>query len=119
MRSMVVRSPSRVTARTFKWVIVTLLLVEAHFAASYLVPLDAPSQRAFSGLLRWAWPWADGDHGPLGAVTSTSGFPLWGFFIAVAAAGLFVLAALAVIRWWVPTVWWRGLSAGAALCRSS
>jgi len=52
-----------------KWMLVLLLGLEAHFAASYLVPLDAPSQREFGGLLRWFWPWAYGDGGPLGQVT--------------------------------------------------
>ena len=67
-----------------KWVFVALLAVQAHFAASYLVPLDEQAQRTFGGLLRWAWPWAIGDRGPLGRMTS-SGFPLPGFFLAVTA----------------------------------
>lgn len=99
-----------------KWLLVTLLLVQAHFCASYLVPLDAEGQRTFGGLLRWLWPWADGDHGPLGTVTAGSGFPVAGFFVAVTAAALFIASALAVLGWLVPTDWWRGLAGiGAVL----
>ena len=99
-----------------KWVLVVLLGLQAHFAASYLVPLDAPSQREFGGLLRWFWPWADGDGGPLGRVTVAAGFPLPGFFLAMAAAAAFALAALAVVGIWVPSGWWRALAvAGAVL----
>lgn len=99
-----------------RWLVAALLVLGAHFAASYIVPLDAPSQKAFGGLLHWAWPWSDGDSGPLGHVTVASGFPVAGFFLAVATAALFVLAALAVMGWWVPTAWWRPLAgAGAAL----
>src|SRR5688572_16051808 len=68
-----------------KWVLVALLLLQAHFAASYLVPLDGRSQMEFGGLLRWLWPWADGDGGPLGRVTTASGLPTAGLFIAMAA----------------------------------
>jgi hypothetical protein len=93
-----------------------ILAIQAHFAASYLVPLDEQAQGTFGGLLRWAWPWSDGDSGPLGTVSSTEGFPLVGFFIAVSAAGLLILAAMAVVGIWVPFDWWRVLTiAGAAL----
>jgi hypothetical protein len=99
-----------------KWMVVVLLGLQAHVAASYLVPLDAPSQREFGGLLRWFWPWADGDNGPLGRVTVAAGFPLPGFFLAMAAAAAFALAALAVVGIWVPSGWWRALAvAGAVL----
>ena len=64
--------------------------------------------------MRWAWPWSDGDSGPLGQVTVSSGFPLSGFFLAVTAAVLFFLAALAVVRIWVPFSWWRVLTIGGA-----
>ena len=72
-----------------KWLFAALLVLQAHFAASYLVPLDREAQETFGGLLRWAWPWSDGDSGPLGQVTVSSGFPLSGFFLAVTTAGLF------------------------------
>jgi hypothetical protein len=99
-----------------KWILVTLLGLQVHFAASYLVPLDAPSQREFGGLLRWFWPWSYGDGGLLGQITTTAGFPLAGFFLAVTTGGVLALAALAVAGIWVPVGWWRILaSAGAAL----
>jgi hypothetical protein len=98
-----------------RWLFVALLALQAHFAASYLVPLDEQSQRTFGGLLRWAWPWAIGDGGPLGRMTA-SGFPLSGFFLAVTSAGVLILAALAVARVWVPFGWWTPLAiAGAVL----
>ena len=98
-----------------KWLFAALLVLQAHFAASYLVPLDREAQREFGGLLRWAWPWSDGDSGPLGQVTVSSGFPLSGFFLAVTAAVLFFLAALAVVGIWIPFSWWRVLAAGGAI----
>jgi hypothetical protein len=98
-----------------RWLVVVLLALQAHFAVSYLVPLDAEAQRTFGGLLRWAWPWSIGDGGPLGRMTA-DGFPLPGFFIAVTAGGALILAALAVARVWVPFGWWRVLApAGAGL----
>src|SRR5579885_157583 len=98
-----------------KWLVVVLLAVQEHFAASYLVPLDEQSQQEFGGLLRWFWPWAQGDSGPLGQM-SAAGFPLPGFYLAAAAAVLFVMAALAVLGVWVPFTWWRTLTvAGAAI----
>ena len=99
-----------------RWILVALLGLQAHFAASYLVPLKQADQGAFGGLLRWFWPWADGDGGPLGRVTAEAGFPVAGFFLAVTTAGVLVLAALAVAGVWVPEAWWRPLAvAGAAL----
>src|SRR5829696_1282219 len=98
-----------------KWLFAALLVLQAHFAASYLVPLDREAQGTFGGLLRWAWPWSGGDSGLLGQVTVSSGFPISGFFLAVTAAGLFILAALAVMGWWVPFGWWRGLATAGAI----
>jgi hypothetical protein len=97
-----------------RWAFVALLALQAHFAASYLVPLDDQAQRTFGGLLRWVWPWAIGDGGPLGRVTS-SGFPIAGFFLAVTAAGVLIAGALAVARLWVPFDWWRWLAISGAL----
>jgi hypothetical protein len=98
-----------------RWFFVALLALQAHFAVSYLVPLDEQAQRTFGGLLRWGWPWSVGDGGPLGRMTAT-GFPIAGFFVAVTAGGALILSALAVARVWVPFDWWRVLaSLGAVL----
>lgn len=97
-----------------RWVFVALLALQAHFAASYLVPLDAPAQRTFRGLLKWAWPWAIGDGGPLGRMTS-SGFPLPGFFLAATSSAVLILSALAVAGVWVPLRWWRPLTVAGAI----
>jgi hypothetical protein len=98
-----------------RWLVVVVLALQAHFAASYLVPLDREAQGEFGGLLRWVWPWAHGDGGPLGRITE-AGFPLPGFFLAATAGAALLAAALAVAGWWVPTGWWRPLAiAGAGL----
>jgi hypothetical protein len=97
-----------------KWLLVASLGLQAHFAASYLVPLDGPSQREFGGLLRWAWPWADGDGGPLGRVTAADGGPLAGLFLALLAGTAFLLAALAAAGWLVPSAWVRPLAGASA-----
>jgi hypothetical protein len=47
-------------------------------------------------------------------MTTASGFPISGFFVAVTSAGLFVLAALAVAGILVPFSWWRPCSIGGA-----
>ena len=39
-----------------KWLFAALLLLQVHFTASFLVPLDREAQQTFGGLLRWAWP---------------------------------------------------------------
>jgi hypothetical protein len=99
-----------------RWIVVALLALQAHFAASYLVPLDAPSQREFGGLLRWAWPWSEGDGGPLGRVTTGGDGPLMSLGLALLAATAFLLAALAAAGWWLPSAWLRPLpGAGAVL----
>jgi len=98
-----------------KWLFAALLLLGAHFTASYLVPLDSQAQQEFGGRLRWAWPWSDGDSGLLGQVTVSSGVPFSGFVLAATAAVLFFLAALAVVGWWVPFNWWRVLVTGGAI----
>ncbi len=82
-----------------KWLFAALLLLGAHFAASYLVPLDSQAQQEFGGLLRWAWPWSDGDRGLLGQVTVSSGVPFSGLVLAATAAVLFS---------WRPWQWWGG-----------
>src|SRR5438067_6558856 len=98
-----------------KWGLVALFGLEAHFAASYLVPLDERSGKEFGGLLRWFWPWSYGDAGLLGQITPATGFPIVGFWVAMIAAGLLALAALAAVGLWVPVAWWSFLAiAGAA-----
>jgi hypothetical protein len=98
-----------------RWMLVAILILQAHFAASYLVPLDEKSQGEFGGLLRWVWPWANGDHGPLGVVTTANGFPVVGFWLAMAVAAAFALAALALLGIWVPHGWWPVLAGGGAV----
>jgi hypothetical protein len=99
-----------------KWMLVVLLGLQVHFAASYLVPLDERSRGEFGGLLGWFWPWAYGNGGLLGQITPAGGFPITGFYLAVSAGGLLLLAALAVAGIWVPSAWWRALATvGAAL----
>ena len=99
-----------------RWVLVVLLGLQAHFAASYLVPLDAPSQREFGGLLRWFWPWSYGDSGLPGPITAGQDLPTTGLFLALTAATVFGLAALATVGLWVPSTWWPALAAiGAVL----
>lgn len=97
-----------------RWLFSALLVLQAHFAASYFVPLDRVAQQEFGGLLRWVWPWSGGDSGLLGQVTVASGLPLAGIFLAGAAGLLFILAALAVLGIRVPFGWWRVLAGGGA-----
>lgn len=96
------------------WLFAALLALQAHFAASYLVPLDEQAQRTFAGFLKWAWPWSIGDRGPLGEMTA-AGFPLPSFFLAVSTAALLIMTALAVLRIWVPFEWWRVLAGTGAV----
>lgn len=93
-----------------KWIWVFILAIQAHFAASYLVPLWERDQH---GLLPWVWPWGVGDRGLLGEIALNQ-MPLAGFFIAMAAAVLSGLAILAVLGIWVPHGWWRQLAIGSA-----
>ncbi|WP_241431877.1 hypothetical protein [Natrialba chahannaoensis] len=79
---------------TAKWLLSALLLLQAHFAASYLVPLDREVQQEFGGLLRWVWPWSDGDSGLLGQLAVSADLPLVGLFLALTAAPF-----LFVLRW--------------------
>ena len=94
-----------------KWLFAVLLVLQAHFAASYLVPLDSGAQREFGGLLRWAWPWSIGDGGILGRIPASGEYPISGVWLGGGAALLFILAALAVMG----TVW---LVAGTGYGRS-
>jgi hypothetical protein len=98
-----------------KWLFAALLVLQAHFAASYLVPLNREAQATFGGLLRWAWPWAIGDSGILGRIPASGEYPIHGVWLAGGAALLFILAALAVMGWWVPFGWWRVLATVGAI----
>jgi hypothetical protein len=98
-----------------KWLFAALLMLQAHFAASYLVPLDREAQGAFGGLLRWAWPWSIGDSGLLGRIPASGEYPISGVWLAGGAALMFILAALAVMGWWVPFGWRRVLATGGAV----
>jgi len=98
-----------------KWLFAALLVLQAHFAASYLVPLDREAQATFGGLLRWAWPWSIGDGGILGRIPASGEYPISGVWLAGGAALLFILAALAVMGWWVPHGWWWVLATVGAI----
>jgi hypothetical protein len=98
-----------------KWLFAALLVLQAHFAASYLVPLNREAQATFSGLLRWAWPWSIGDGGLLGRIPASGEYAISGVWLAGGAALMFILAALAMMGWWVPFGWWRVLAIGGAL----
>jgi hypothetical protein len=90
-------------------------MLRAHFAASYIIPLDREGQGAFGGLLRWAWPWSIGDGGLLGRIPASGQYPIVEVWLAGGAALLFILAALAVMGWWVPSGWWRVLAIVGAI----
>jgi hypothetical protein len=94
--------------------LVIFLGLQAHFAASCLVPLRDADKDAMGGSMRWFWPWANGDHGPLGTMVAEGASPATGILLAISAASLFVLAAFAVAGWWVPVSWWRPLAIAAA-----
>ena len=98
-----------------KWLFAALLVLQAHFAASYLVPLNREAQETFGGLLRWAWPWSIGDGGLLGRIPASGEYPTSGVWLAGGAALMFFLAALAVVGIWVPIGWWRVLAMGGAI----
>ena len=97
------------------WLFAALLLLQTHFAASFLVPLDNDAQQEFGGLLGWIWPWSDGDSGLLGEIVFSSELPLLGIFIAITAATLFFGAALAVLNIVIPFNRWRILAGTAAM----
>src|SRR5215211_6033954 len=78
-----------------KWLFAALLVLQAHFATSYLVPLDSEAQATFGGLLRWAWPWSIGDGGLLDRIPASGEYPISGVWLAGSAALMFILAALA------------------------
>jgi hypothetical protein len=98
-----------------KWVVVMFLGMQAHFAASYLVPLDKQAQGEFGGLLRWFWPWSYGDGGPLGQIAVGQDVPTTGLVLALTAATLLGPATLAAAGVWVPPTWCPILAASGAV----
>ena len=76
------RSPvgpeQEVIDKMVRWLFAALLVLQAHFAASYLVPLDREAQATFGGLLRWSWPWSIGDGGLLGRIPASGEYPISG-----------------------------------------
>lgn len=89
-----------------KWWWALILVIQAHFGASYVVPTQPRL-----GLFNYVWPWAVGDHGLFGTHPNLPGIALGG------ASGLLsFLAALAVLSIWLPRDSWRVLAmVGAAL----
>lgn len=89
-----------------RWLWALVLVIQAHFAASYL----APTQPNL-GLFNYVWPWATGNRGLLGVHPNLPGIALAG------SAGLAsLLAALTVMGIWLPHDWWRSLAiVGAGL----
>ncbi len=98
-----------------KWLFGAMLLLQAHFAASFLVPLDSGAQREFGGLLKWAWPWSEGDSGPLGQIPGEGTGLLFALILAMLGATALVAAVLAVFGIWVPQSWWRVLTIAGAI----
>jgi hypothetical protein len=98
-----------------KWLIFASLLIQAHFAASCLVPLREEDKHAMGGTLRWAWPWANGDSGPLGTMVADGASPTTVILLGITSSTLLLLAAMSVAGWWVPVAWWRTLAAAGAV----
>jgi hypothetical protein len=69
-----------------KWLFAALLVLQAHFAASYLVPLDREAQGTFGGLPRWAW--SIGDGGLLGRIPTSGEYPVTGVWLAGGSLGV-------------------------------
>ena len=65
--------------------------------------------------MKWAWPWSIGDGGLLGRIPASGEYPVIGVWLGGGAALLFILAALAVVGWWVPFSWWRVTAIGGAI----
>jgi hypothetical protein len=89
-----------------KWLWALVLVIQAHFAASYVAPTQP-----HLGLFNYVWPWAAGDRGILRVHPNLLGIALAG-----SSALASLLAALAVAGIRVPQAWWPGLAmVGAAL----
>lgn len=89
-----------------KWWWALILIVQAHFGASYVV-----ATQPGLGLFNYIWPWATGDHGLFGTHPGILGIALGGMSGAAS-----LLAALAVLGIWMPHAYWRVLATmGAGL----
>lgn len=89
-----------------KWIWVIALLLQAHFAASYVAPTEP-----HLGVFNYIWPWVAGDRGLFGVHPNLPGIALAGIATLVS-----LLAALAVLGIWVYHDWWRSLAmVGAGL----
>ena len=86
-----------------KWVWVAVLVVQAHFGASYLVGIERNL-----GLFNYIWPWATGDHGLLGTHPN-----LLGIALGPGSALLSILSILAIFGVWLPHDSWRALAIAA------
>ena len=98
-----------------RWLVSALLLLQTHFAVSFLVPLDSDAQREFGGLLRWFWPWSDGDSGLLGQLSVSADLPHIGLFLALIAGSMYFCAVLALVVPSIPFGWWRILAGTGAI----
>src|SRR5918995_2042322 len=98
-----------------KWLFAALMVLQAHFATSSLVPLDREAQGEFGGLLRWAWPLSIGDGGILGRIPASGEYPISGVWLSGGAALLFILAALAGGGGGGPFSWWGGVGMGGGI----
>lgn len=56
-----------------------------------------------------------GDSGLLGRIPASGEYPISGVWLGGKATLLFILAALAVMGWWIPFGWWRVLAVGGAI----
>lgn len=83
-----------------KWLWAILLVLQAHFGASYVAPVQP-----HLGLFNYVWPWAVGDRGLFGTHPNLLGIALGGI-----AGVTSTLAALAVLGIWVNHEWWGTLA---------
>ena len=96
------------------WLVVAVLVLQTHFAISYIVPIDRANLDGWlPTLISWVFPWGQGDRGVLNASGSSEGFAV-GFFIAAASTALSLGAILSVFGVVVPHSWWRPLVIGGA-----
>jgi len=94
--------------------LLVLLLLGAHLNLTALVPLqvgDAPPPWWVGG--RLLWPFAEETNPPLVSGDTVNAItPILGILSALC----FLLAAAALLRWRVPSRWFRALVVGGAAC---